>query len=425
MHLSLHKDSFLFAHRRIILAVLLTTSVFLMCFYIFGYHNTLIFFGMSAIGNHPFADSSVFFQILKVFPQQHDFFVTGIEHMVSGDKVAVNYPSIWWKTLHFLGVLPEHKFMFCVAIIALFLVGICLVLPHASYGLVFAMLVALVSPVVLLGIERGNTDLLMFFFVACAIFLLQKDSIWPHLSACFLLLTAFVLKLFPIFAALLIIKWSLRKMMILGFVMLLFCIFYTLVNFTELSHISENVPKEAGTSYGYNVIATGLYRKILWLSDKEAILQVFFLFNAFLLAGLAWFIAFFKSGILKVEVCVNDTYIDAFRAGAAVYIGTFFLGNNFDYRLMFLLLIIPQVYLWLRASSDKRWSLFLGCLLAAVYFSLYISPFIFTYIPSIMFIKYVIWLLNELSNWFIFTGLSFLLFLTLPQHLRWGRLKTS
>ena len=41
----------------------------------------------------------------------------------------------------------------------------------------------------------------------------------------------------------------------------------------------------------------------------------------------------------------------AFLFGASIYCGTFMLGTNFVYRLMFLLLCLPQVLDWARESA--------------------------------------------------------------------------
>src|SRR5262249_53337730 len=41
---------------------------------------------------------------------------------------------------------------------------------------------------------------------------------------------------------------------------------------------------------------------------------------------------------------VDDLKLDAFWAGAAVYAGSWVFGNNYDYRLAFLVLCVPQLW---------------------------------------------------------------------------------
>ena len=41
----------------------------------------------------------------------------------------------------------------------------------------------------------------------------------------------------------------------------------------------------------------------------------------------------------------------AFYLGSLIFLGTFAVGNNFDYRLVFMLLTLPQLFDWV---TDKR-----------------------------------------------------------------------
>jgi hypothetical protein len=44
----------------------------------------------------------------------------------------------------------------------------------------------------------------------------------------------------------------------------------------------------------------------------------------------------------------------AFRMGVLVYVATFVVGNSFDYRLVFLLLVLPQLLRWPVADRNGR-----------------------------------------------------------------------
>ena len=45
---------------------------------------------------------------------------------------------------------------------------------------------------------------------------------------------------------------------------------------------------------------------------------------------------------------LDERRLDAFWAGAAIYVGTYVFSSNFDYRLVFLLLCVPQLCAWRR-----------------------------------------------------------------------------
>src|SRR4029079_696030 len=82
-----------------------------------------------------------------------------------------------------------------------FLAAALVVLPagaSARTGVLYG--VALCSPAVMLGIERGNVDLTLFALVVGAVLLAQR-SVRGVIASCALLLLAALLKLFPVFAA--------------------------------------------------------------------------------------------------------------------------------------------------------------------------------------------------------------------------------
>lgn len=110
--------------------------------------------------------------------------------------------------------------------------------------------------------------------------------------------------------------------------------------------------------------------------------------------------------------------LTAFRLGAAIYVGTFLLGNNWDYRLAFLLFTIPQLSQWFFASSGKsRWA-YLGLFLVMA--ASCWSPVIFDYGIQVFGGKYKLKLLlfDEVMNWSMFLGLTYLLIISSPDWFR-------
>jgi hypothetical protein len=115
------------------------------------------------------------------------------------------------------------------------------------------------------------------------------------------------------------------------------------------------------------------------------------------------------------EKSSNTLNINAFRVGAAIYIGTFFLGNNWDYRLIFLIFTLPQLFLWTKLSTS------ISSISTVAIFSIVFSHWhsiiaqLISYIP---YGKYFIFILEELSNWIIFSSLTYLFIWSLPT---WGK----
>jgi hypothetical protein len=95
-------------------------------------------------------------------------------------------------------------------------------------------------------------------------------------------------------------------------------------------------------------------------------------------------------------------YIDAFRVGAGIYVGTFFLGNNWDYRQMFLLLVIPQLIAWTREKDLRVLSIItLSIMLFVCWSNMFTGNAL------------IVWL-EELFEWVIFSNLFYLLLRTMP-----------
>ena len=61
---------------------------------------------------------------------------------------------------------------------------------------------------------------------------------------------------------------------------------------------------------------------------------------------------------------VTPAPLMALLAGSFLYLGTFAVGKNFDYRLVFLLLTLPQLCIWARLSAHRLSSLASGTVVA-------------------------------------------------------------
>jgi hypothetical protein len=105
----------------------------------------------------------------------------------------------------------------------------------------------------------------------------------------------------------------------------------------------------------------------------------------------------------EIEFGVNK--INAFRMGASIYIVTFLIGNNWDYRLIFLLFTIPQMLAWLK--SKTQFSSISGLALVGIILTTWFSRYTFKF-----------FYLDELLNWLLFLFYIYTLILTLPKWLK-------
>lgn len=104
----------------------------------------------------------------------------------------MNYPSIWIGIGEVLNLPAESHFLVVCALVLLSFVGVgCFLLYRfPSYGL----LACLLSTATLLGMERGNCDLVVFCLVFAFVIALPRN--WSLVP----LLLAIALKLYPVFA---------------------------------------------------------------------------------------------------------------------------------------------------------------------------------------------------------------------------------
>jgi hypothetical protein len=261
-----------------------------------------------------------------------------------------NYPRIWmW--LSFLGLGARSTVVLGVVIAIVFLIAAVAVLPAASrpreavlYGL------ALCSPAVMLGVERGNVDILLFALVLLAVLLFRRSERSSVLTHGLLLLAA-ILKLFPIFAIGVLLRQPRRRVLIgLGAVVVLFGIYLFAIR-ADLRTLARVTPQPDTFSYGLLIVSqwfaagTSAVTSVIHPREWQAALLLLIV-GASVLAQ--------RRGRIRLPRATGPPAqrdLDLFVAGAGVYVCSYALARNFDYRLVFLLLTIPQLLRW---THDRR-----------------------------------------------------------------------
>ena len=328
----------------------------------------------------------------------------------------MNYPRVWltlWASMN------QSHVVYCgIALACLFFVSIFLFVPHTISNVTASILmVSIFSPNVLFGVERGNVDLLMFFLLSVAIMCINKEHTITKVIATVSLLTAFVLKLFPIFGIGLLLrekKWTVVK---LGLFILSFVIIYSIVFYNDLMLIGQSKPRSSWFSYGVDILWMRANDHSLIFDKVVKVLSYVVVLICF--AVVPYWVCSRKFG--NTESIEDDKEsINAFRVGSGIYIGTFLFGSNFDYRLIFLLFVIPQLMLWSKSSS-KSILIISRCIIAGIIFSLWelairpIGPYVLLEDRTAIL---PVFLLDVFSSWVIFFGLLFLFSYSLPTWIK-------
>lgn len=253
----------------------------------------------------------------------------------------MNYPRIWLALCH-LGLGPEHTAALAMALAAgfwaamLLLVGRITVLQGLIYG------VLLCSPPVMWAIERGNVDLLIFAPLAAAALLMDRAAG----LYCYLLITAAsILKLYPMWACAVALRERRRR----GFHLLALSIgalaVYGYCIHTDISLNLRTTPQIRWMSYG---------RKVLFQQLVEMKLTVpVELCSSLAVAGSVLTAAIVGCIAKRPPFSLRGGTMAAI--GAGMYVGTFVALNNFHYRMIFLLFLLPQLLDWVAEHNSSRW----------------------------------------------------------------------
>lgn len=312
-----------------------------------------------------------------------------------------------WLWLRDLGIREADS----TAIGAVMLVGYAVGLWWLCAGIdaVGALLLVplILSPATLLAVERGTTDLSVFFLLALAAHLAARAMRTTAVSV----LVAFVLKLFPLAGVVLVLREPRDRAIRFGVVILALAALFCAVDVRELIDIGFKTEKGPHTSYGWAVLS--LHLGTLGGAAARGAVLVRCLCGAIAILGLG--LAAWKA-VRTSDDLPPSRALDFFRVGAAVYTGTFALGASWDYRLIFALFLVPQLAAWARDSSSALRPLARG-LLAALFVAAW-SLALKDWLGATTAGKIAGRSLEEFAKWGLFFGCAYLLARTLPAWLK-------
>jgi len=253
-----------------------------------------------------------------------------------------NYPRIWTH-LGVFGLGLGDTRALGVALGIVFYLAALLVPGRLSprEGVLYAAL--LLAPATLLGVERGNVDLLMFALVALGVGLVRRSP-WAGGAP---IVLAGVLKLFPAFALAVLARRRARWAALAVSVVLLGV--YAVATLDDIRTLRSVIPRVVKNSYGAGVVSQALHEAgVSWAQSAASVRYIRLgVITAGLLAAAALVLLARRRGTFSP----SELRLDAFWAGAAVYAGTYLFGSNFDYRLVFLILCVQQLCTWAREGD--------------------------------------------------------------------------
>ena len=186
---------------------------------------------------------------------------------------------------------------------------------------------------------------------------------------------------------------------------------YVVVTLHDIRVELHQIPAPVGNAYGAAVIPDALrVHGVSWMQSGKAVreLRLGEIAEGVLLAAVLGFLG------RRRAPGADGLRLDSFCAGAALYAGSWAFESNFDYRLVFLLLCVPQLAAWRRTGAGPvAWP---TAPLLAILVTLWLS----TQYPPLPF-GLQTWYLGPkpsrpeeaVENWFLFAWLGAALAVTL------------
>jgi hypothetical protein len=269
----------------------------------------------------------------------------------------LNYPRPW-LLLGALGLDQSDTFTLAAVLIAAMFVSFSLFSGRVSGGTGIVLGCAACSPAVMFAVERANMDIAMFSLMAISFLWWQWLPRTGRVVSPVLLLLASAAKIYPVFA--LPAFMIARSRMAFGVSLLCLAAFgaYLSFNVRDIVHIARIAPQGDQFSYGARILLSHLYHQFgadQW-AGPGVVKQ---LFAAATLGLIVTAVGVRVRRSLAADCLDTDDEtvmpapVLACLAGSLVYLGTFAIGKNFDYRMVFLLLTLPQLCAWARTSGHR------------------------------------------------------------------------
>lgn len=389
---------------------LLLWLLIIILFKAYGYEETWKLWNVPVLSPH--------FLDFRLIPGSAESFANGFEPSVVNPfdpyQRIFNYPA-FWRLFFYTGITQADTIWISVLMIVLFFIGVFLFPERLTVTGAIGMLLVVFSPACMLLYERGNVDLIIFF-MSTMIVLAEGYSIYVAVA---LLIFSMIMKLYPFLGVSIFLKESKTKFIGLFSVCTLVLLFYMSVTSESVSAAWNFTIRGNRASYGTNIFVDkyeGAVSRVLalWFSTPQVdwLLKYGPLVAAILLIFVVGIIA--VNNKTSPEI-LSDRNLTAFRMGASIYVGTFLLGNNWDYRLAFLILTVPQLFDWAWAADKRHRNItFAGIffIMASCWHFAILSTSFLNFFESSGRMWFIF---DEVCNWLLFATFAYLLVVSLPD----------
>ena len=286
----------------------------------------------------------------------------GYDPLYESPRDPWHRPLMYLRPCLLLGVLgldQSHTFILSAILIAAMFGSFALLIGRVAAGTGLLLALAVCSPAVMLAVERANMDIALFSIVTVSILLWRGLPVPAQVASPILVLVGAAAKIYPVFALPAFVVSGSRGAARAALLCLPAFGIYCAYNLRDIAHVAEIATQGEQFSYGARILPAHLYHQLgiaRW-SGPAVLKQVIAVVP---LAAISAVIVIRVQRHLaprRRETTVASAPLLALHAGALIYLGTFAAANNFDYRLVFLLLALPQLIEWACMPTHRLSSL--------------------------------------------------------------------
>ena len=313
---------------------------------------------------------------------------------------AHNY-GLFWLQVGRLGVTREDITWLALSINAIFLLLAVLVISPASIIETILALSFLISPAIMLGLERANADLIIFSLLALSFYCVySRNHLLIGLGCLVLFLTA-ILKLYPIVIVVVLVFYFSANRIKFGLLMatLLMFFLYLFLNWSDVTHLMAVIPN---ITWHYSMGGELLFSRLGFELNDITRTATYCLGALSILAGIAWG--------CRATVFEHDNYklnrrqdwISMLYLSAAVLVVfSFLIKNSFDYRNVFFIFLLPYLFWLIKSSKIEQNCKRIAFVIVMVCGFLFWAEFFVSIFHNITLSGVYIRILESILNWLI------------------------
>jgi hypothetical protein len=285
----------------------------------------------------------------------------------------LNYPRAW-LLLRYVGLNQSNTDALAVAFIALFLFSAFLLVGRISFGQGVLFGLALCSPSVMFGVERGNVDIVMFALVALGVILWRTRSRAGNVASPLLVLLAAVMKIYPVFGLPGYLLVRRRRATITALACMATFAVYAFIFRADIEAAARATPQGQYNSFGVRILPAAIYHHLVpqqWRGGA-IIKQLLAIVPLVIGVPVVWRLG--RRRLPRPDAGGTGWRRLGFFVGSLLFLGSFAVGNNWDYRLVFLLLTLPQLFEWIADPSPDPRGALAGITTVSLLVLLWIGP---------------------------------------------------